>query len=83
MSQARVNSKWGSDKDKMPHMTTAAVASAEELKARIAEMSSPQKKAVTETLQFLYDARMSGGNKRVLTLLIPTVLISMTNPDNQ
>ena len=83
MSQAKVNSKWGSDKDTQPHMTTAAIASAEELKTTIAEMSGPQKVAARQILQFVYDRRMQAGNKRMLTLTVPTVLIHLSDPDNR
>ena len=83
MSQPKVKSKWGSEKDTMPNMTTAAVTHAEALKSQLAEMSGPQRKAVTDVLQYIYDARMQAGNNRIMTLTVPTVLIHMTNPDNK
>ena len=83
MSQPQVKSKWGSEKDKAPAMTKAAHEAAEYLEDSMSEMTSKEKKLITDTLQWLYDCRMKAGNQRIMTLTIPRVLIHMTNPDNK
>ena len=73
-SKAKVNAKWGTEKDKMPDMTKAGLELTDAVLAHVKTLPKAHQKSVNEVLASLYNGRMKAGNKRVLTLTMPSLI---------